>query len=225
MSDERMSGTALIAGAVATIIAISVHPSGRIAPGEVDRVARMLVAVHAFVLCSLPVFFLGAWGLSRILAGSGRLAIIGLVIYAFALTAMMNSAVAGGLVTSAVLRQLLEAAAGSKEGWQMMFRYNGWMDQSYAQVYVAASALAMCCWSVAMVRGRLLARGVGIYGSVLGLSVVIGVLSGLLKVTSHVFLVAILGEAAWFLIVGGLMCKLPSNHRGAAIVQGSSSAA
>src|SRR5208283_6183209 len=72
MTDDRMSGLALIASSVAGIITMSLHPTGHdlFVPGQLDSVIRVLVAVHALALVSLPVCFLGALGLSRRLAAA-----------------------------------------------------------------------------------------------------------------------------------------------------------
>jgi hypothetical protein len=207
MTDERMSGVALIAGSVVIIITMTLHPSGRIAPGNAAQAARMFVAVHSLVLFSLPVMFLGAWGMSRRVATAGRLPIVALVTYTFALAAIMNSAVAGGLVVSSVLRQLVAAAPGTTEAWQVLFRYNGWVDESFAQVYVVASSLAILLWSASIVRSRALPRALGIYGCILGPLTLIAIFSGLLNLAAHGFGLVVFGQALWFTITGALLCR------------------
>jgi hypothetical protein len=96
MTDDRMSGLALIAGSAGVIITLSLHPSGRITPGQIDSVARTLVAVHSLALASLPVWFLGAFGLSRRGPTTDRIALAALVLYGFGIAAMMNAVVFDG---------------------------------------------------------------------------------------------------------------------------------
>ena len=66
MTDNRMSGLALILGSVGSIITMALHPTGHDlqVPGQLTPVTHMIVAVHALALICLPVMFLGAWGLS-----------------------------------------------------------------------------------------------------------------------------------------------------------------
>jgi hypothetical protein len=213
MTDDRMSGLALIAGSVAGIITMSLHPTGHdlFAPGQLDPMARMLVAVHALALVSMPVSFLGALGLSRRLASPlespDRLAIAALVTYAFALLAVMNAAVADGLVAPAIARQMVAAAPSASEGWRLMFRYNFWQNQAFAQVFVVASSVAILLWSASIIRSGALARGVGIYGCILGPLTLLAVFSGHLELTVHGFGLVVFGQALWLITVGALLCR------------------
>src|ERR1700686_2348756 len=103
MTDDRLSGLALISGSGGMIITMSLHPTGHVAAAQVEPMIHMLIAVHALALACVPVQFLGAWGLSRRVASPDRLAVAGLVLYALALLAVMNAAVADGLVPPSLL--------------------------------------------------------------------------------------------------------------------------
>jgi hypothetical protein len=81
MTDDRLSGLALIAGSGGTIITMSLHPTGRVAAAQVESMIHVLIAVHALALACVPIQFLGAWGLSRRVASPDRLAVAGLVLY------------------------------------------------------------------------------------------------------------------------------------------------
>jgi hypothetical protein len=214
MTDDRMSGLALILGSGGTIITMSLHPTGHVAAAQVEPMIRMLIAVHALALACVPVMFLGAWGLSRRLASPDRLAVAGLVIYTFALLAVMNAAVADGLVTPSLLRQIV-ASAGSPpamDGWKIMSRYNFYVNQAYAQVFVTASSIAIVLWSASIWRSRKLARGLGIYGCILGPVTILALFSGHLNLDAHGFGVVIFGQAVWFLIVGAWLCRVANTR-------------
>jgi hypothetical protein len=198
---------ALIAGSCGMIITMGLHPTGHIAAADLEPMIHRLIAVHALALACVPVLFLGAWGLSQRMASPDRLAIAGLVLYTFALFASMGAAVADGLVTPAVLRQIV-ASAGSQpaiDGWRMVSRYNFYVNQAYAQVFVAASSVAILLWSGAAWRNRKLARGLAIYGFVLGTLTVLALFSGHLPLDSHGFGAVILGQAIWFIVAGALL--------------------
>jgi hypothetical protein len=208
MTDDRMSGLALIAGSAGVIITLSLHPSGRITPGQIDSVARTLVAVHSLALASLPVWFLGALGLSRRGPAPDRIATAALVLYGFGVAAMMNAVVFDGLVSPAVLRQIVAASPSTSEAWHIVFNYNGSLDQAFGEVFVVASSVAIALWSISII--RTLGRGVALYGCILGPATVIIVFSGMLSHSPHAFSLLIIGQTLWFASVGVLLCRLPN---------------
>jgi hypothetical protein len=203
---------ALIAGSAGMIITMILHPTGKVGPEGVESMVRMLVGVHSLALASMPVVFLGAWGLSRRVASADRLAMTALVLYAFATVAVMNAAVFDGLVAPNLIRQIVSthdtATPGTSEGWRLVFNYNSSLNQAFARLYAVASSMAILLWSVAIVRDHALDRGVGIYGCVLGPITVIGVVSGLLNPDVHRFGLLIFGQALWFIIVGAQLCRV-----------------
>jgi hypothetical protein len=50
MTDNRLSGLALISGPGGIIITMSLHPTGHVAAAQVEPMIRMLIAVHALAL-------------------------------------------------------------------------------------------------------------------------------------------------------------------------------
>jgi hypothetical protein len=209
MTDNRLSGLALISGSVGTIITMSLHPTGHVVADQLEPMIRMLIAVHGLALACVPVLFLGAWGLSRCLASPDRLAVAGLVLYTFALLAVINAAVADGLITPNLLRQFVASAGAPSaiDGWRMMSRYNFYVNQAYAQVFVAASSVAIVLWSASIWRGKELARGLGIYGCILGPVTLLSLLSGHLNLDAHGFGIVIFGQAVWFIVAGTLLWR------------------
>jgi hypothetical protein len=57
------------------------------------------------------------------------------------------------------------------------------------------------------VRSGALARGVGIYGCILGATTVIALLSGQMDRHPHIFGMVVVGQVVWFLIVGASLCR------------------
>jgi hypothetical protein len=209
MTDERRSGLALIAGSAGMIITMIFHPTGKVGPGEVDAMVRMLIAVHSLALASLPVVFLGACGLTRRVAAADRIEIVALVLYAVASVAVMNAAVFDGLLAPNLIRQIVTATPATIDGWRMVFHYNSMLNQAFARLYAVASSIAIVLWSASILRGGSLGRGVGVYGCVLGPITVIAVASGLLNPDVHGFGLLIFGQALWYIIVGVQLCRVP----------------
>jgi hypothetical protein len=184
------------------------HPGGKISPAEIDHVARMLIGVHSLAIASIPVIFLGAWGMSRRIAGADRLAWAGLTLYALASIAVMNAAVCDGLLAPNLIRQIVSATPETRDGSRLVMNYNFQMNQAFARVYAVASSLAVVLWAVSILRNRTLGRGVGVYGVVLGAVTVVGIFSGFLTPDRHGFGMLIFGQAIWFLIVAAGLWRL-----------------
>lgn len=202
MTDNRKSGLALIVGSAGMLITMAVHPGGMISPAAVESMARKLTAVHSLALLTLPLLLLGALGLSHWLKAPDRLAIAAFVLYALAIVAVMQAAVADGLVAPNVLRRLVEASTDARANWQIVFRYNFEVNQAYARLYAVASSLAVALWSILLLRPATRARGAAIFGFVITAVTILAVASGKLSLDVHGFGAVVLGQAIWFVAVG-----------------------
>jgi hypothetical protein len=216
MTNERMSGLAMIAGSAGVIITLSLHPSGHglFQPDTFEAAARTMIAVHSVALLSLPIWFLGACGLSKRLdaQASGPWGFCGLVLYAFAIASMMTGVVMDGLVSPGIARQIVNTTGTIGQGWRIVFNYNGLLDQAFVRVFLVASSLAITMWSLAILRNRRLVLAAGAFGLVLGLATVAGQLTGQLDRSPHLFGMVLMGQALWFTIAGVQMCRSRDNH-------------
>lgn len=189
------------------IITMALHPQGHITSDQLPAMIRMLILVHGLALACIPVQFLGAWGLSRRVAIPSRLSMVGLVLYGLALIAVMNAAVADGLVTPRVLEQIVASAdsPSGMETWRMFSRYTFFWNQAFAQVFVVASSAAIVSWSASSWRSRTLPLGLAIYGCILGPVTVLALFSGQLPLDAHRFGAVMLGQSIWFVIAGAVL--------------------
>jgi hypothetical protein len=191
------------------IITMSLHPSGHdlFVPGRMAVVTLLTRATHGLALASSPVVFLGVLGLARRLGWNERASVAALVLYGFGLMAVMNAAVASGLVAPEIGRRIVEGDAATGELWRVAFRYNGMVNQGFAMVFVVASSVAILLWSMVMVRNGALSRGVGIYGCILGPLTVLAVISGHVRLDVHGFGVIVLGQAIWYVALGAALWR------------------
>jgi len=201
MTEDHVSGLALITASIGMVIVLGIHPSGPMNLAQVESVVRKLIVVHTLALLTLPLFVCGAWGLWRRLAPS-RAAGAAMAVYALAIVALMNAAVIDGLVSPTLIRQIVTAPAAASETWRLLFKYNGYLDQVFGEVYIVGASLAITLWSASIVGGRSLSRGVGILGCVLGPLLLIAVFAGVLSRSAHAFSAAILVQGLWFMSVG-----------------------
>jgi hypothetical protein len=212
MRRDLYSGILLIAGALAGVLVMSVHPTAHdmIARADAARQARLGVLVHAVALASVPVLFLGLLGLSRRL-GSSDLTTAALVFYAFGGAAVISAAVASGFVATPVIQWLLadQGAGGSPEVYHALLGYTSLWNQGFAKVDTVAVALAILLWSVAIWRSGppRMPRAAGVFGAIVGVGVLIGLLSGHLRLDVHGFAVVTVAQSAWLIWLGVVMCR------------------
>jgi hypothetical protein len=209
MTDNRMSGLALILGSAGSIITMALHPTGHdlVAPGQLGTVSHMVVAVHALALVCLPVMFLGAWGLSRQLASPDRISLMALVFYGFAAVAVMNAAAVSGFMSPYIAKQMAETDPATHDMWHAMFHYNGQLNQAFAMVFVVAVSIAILLWSVSIVKSKKFATAVGIYGCILGPATIVAVVSGHVTLGVHGFGMIVLCEAIWYIAIGAQLWR------------------
>jgi len=163
---------------------------------------------------SLPLWFLGAYGLTRRVGAGGRvesderLAFCGLVFYGFALAAIMTGIVLDGLVTPGLAGRIVESAGGpANQGWRIAFNVNGIMDEAFVRVFLVASSIAVGLWSIATLRNRTLPSGVGAYGCIIGFLTVVVLVSGQMGRSPHLFGLVIIGQTIWFVIAGVMLAR------------------
>ena len=196
-----------------TIVTMAHHPTGKdmFAPGRFESVALLNIAAHSLGLLCIPVLFLGGLSLTRRLMSPDRYSVVGIVFYGFALVAVMNAAVASGLIAPGVGRFILDADAGSNAGasqaWRVAFNLNGLMNQAFAKVFVVASSIAILFWSLAMQRVNIW-KPVAIYGLFLAPATILALVSGRLRMDVHGFGMLVVLQAIWFIGVGFAMADV-----------------
>ena len=209
MKDNRLGGIALIAGAIAGMITMSLHPSGHhgiMSPREMEILALLTRAVHALAIISLPLSFLGCMAMTRRLASPSRLSVAALVVYGFAVIAIMIAASMSGFVAPGVMSKLV-AGDPLTDTRRLFLDYTFQLNQAFASVYVVGSCVAIILWSIAILKTRQLALGLGFYGVVLGLAILAVLFSGSLALNVHGFGLVTFTQAIWFIVAGALLWR------------------
>jgi hypothetical protein len=209
MKDNRLGGIALIVGAVSGMITMSLHPvagAHPITPEQFEKLAPLMIGVHVLAIAGIPFSFLGALALARRLDSPGRLALAGLVIYSLGLVAVLIAPAISGLVGTEIIRHIIARGAESDQ-WSTLMKYNFLINQAFAKIFVVASCSAVALWSLTIIQRRVFPIAIGIYGLLLGLSLVIAMMSGALRLDAHGFGLIIFSQAIWFIIVGVLLLR------------------
>jgi hypothetical protein len=215
MKGDAIYGGALIAGALAGMVTMVLHPTGNQLLADVQHMAPLGVAVHALALAALPVSFFGAIGLSRVLGTSGNAALAALVAYGMAQIAVMTAAVASGLLAPALAAQLVSTTGAEHDVAAALFHYTGAINQAFAKVFVIASSAAILLWSTAILAHGRLHRAAGILGVIVGALALLAVVIGHLRLDVHGFGAVVMAQGIWIITVGILLARLPGPREAA----------
>lgn len=208
----------LVAGCVAVLITMSLHPvlsrgGGLPSPPAMENLARLDRVVHGLALVGVAMIFLGALALTQRLTAGNRLALAALVVYGFATVAILVAGTMDGFVGAALVSRL--ATGDPKlDFWWMLLGYNGRIVQAFASVYTAGTCAAIFLWSLEMVRTRRLSAGMGWYGLVLGPVIVLALFTGNLPLNVHGMGLVALTQSLWFVVAGCLLMRSVDVGRG-----------
>jgi energy-converting hydrogenase Eha subunit C len=208
-SNDRAAGLGFIIGAIALIVTMAIHPTAPdfFAPGRMSHAIRLDVIAHSLGLCSIPILFLGALGLSLRIRPIGRLPIAALVVFGFASIAVMSAAIFSGFIAPAIARQIV--APNADPSWRMAFHLCGQINQGFALVYVQAASAAILLWSIWMLRSHVAAPGIFVYGTISAPLTLLVVMSGHIRLDVHGFGAIALGQGIWFIGTGMWLHKQP----------------
>ena len=106
-----------------------------------------------------------------------------------------------GFVGSDILGRMVEGDP-KLESRRMLLDYTFRLNQAYSSVYTVGTCAAIFLWSVEMARTRLLSRGLGIYGLMLGPVIVGALFGGYLPLDVHGFGFVVLVQSVWFIVAG-----------------------
>jgi hypothetical protein len=202
MSTDRSAALALVAGSLAGLLVMALHPTG----GEVSREAAaggsmfLVQAVHWLAIVAQPLLLAGTLALTLRLRARRAAAVAGFIFFAVAGIAVLFAGAASGIVSPGVLRGMHDAGeAGATMTVQNFLHYTFLLNQAFARIYVVLGAIAIALWSWAILGGRELPRGLALYGLLLGAALVVGMASGYLTLGIHGFGLVILGQGVWLI--------------------------
>jgi hypothetical protein len=166
------------------------------------------VAVHALGLLSVPVVVFGFVGVTRRMGWERPEALFAFIVYAFSAVAIMFAAIADGLVNAALIPQVAGAGEPALQTLKAALAYNFQFNQACAKVYVVGSSLAIALWSVGLFKVGAFDRVVGMFGWLVALAVLAGLLSGHVRMSAHGFGLIVFLQAVWILALGASMIRM-----------------
>ena len=209
MTDNRKSGIALIAGSIGGIVTMAIHPTagGPMTAAQIDRLALVSSVAHGLAIASVIVLFLGACGVARSIAAPDRVAFAGIVVFGFACVAIFIAATVSGFIIPGIMQRMARDAGAEMRTWQIVIDGVFEFNQAFARIYSVAASIAVILWSASILKNGGLARGLGIYGCIISVLIIVGVAVGHLRLNVHGMAVVWFGQAIWFVIAGVQMCS------------------
>jgi hypothetical protein len=199
MQQDSRAALALAAGSVAVLVTMGLHPTGgevlqRAASGGTNALVR---SVHGLAILAVPFLGCGMGWVSWRLRERPMLSSLGAASYVLALLAVVIAAVASGFIAPGIAEWSVGADADEQAMRLLFFRYTGRVNQAFALVYVLMSAVAMACWSAAMMRSAYFPRGLAWLGVAIAITLASGIVTGRLSLGVHGFGGVVLAQTVW----------------------------
>lgn len=203
---DSMDGGALIAGSVASMVTMLLHPTGRDVAASAGA-ARLSVFAHGLAIAGAVLLLFGALGLTRRLKAENGLADLGGIAYALGIFAIVIAAAASGFIATELLRQLADTDGAERDAIRTMVHYTGMLNQAFAKISAVAMSAGIGLWSSALWRAPGGAKALGAYGGAAALLIIGGVLSGLLPLNIHGEGLVFLLQAVWMVWAAVLVMR------------------
>jgi hypothetical protein len=215
MTDDRKSGTALIAGSLGGILTMAIHPTGAgsLTPGQVEHLALVSGIAHSIAMLSFLLLFLGACGLTRRLAAFARtpdpdrLAFAAIVTFGFACVAVLIATAVSGFIVPDILRHMARDGAATVPQYRLIVDAVFQFNQAFARIFSVGASVAIALWSVSALRNGGIGRGIAIYGCIVATLLTAGIVVGHLRLNVHGMAVVVLGQVIWFIVAGAQLCR------------------
>lgn len=196
-----------MAGSLGGIVTMAIHPTagGPLTPEQVAQLAVMSAIAHSLAMVSFVAMFLGACGLVRRIGAVDRIAFSGLVVFGVACVAVLIATAVSGFIVPGMMKLMAHDVPASYQTWKIMISGIFQINQAFSRIYTVAASVAIILWSVSTLRNGGLSRKVAIYGCVIAPLIIVGIVSGHLRMDVHGMGAVILGQAIWFVAVGAEM--------------------
>lgn len=206
----RAVGYLLLASSAALVLTGLLHPrSGRALLEPNHDVGPLWYVTHVLGVGVWPVLSVGFALLTRRLArlGAPLLSATAFASFIFAAGSATGSGLLGGFVRPRLAAAYQLRPGGDRDVLTSVYDYNTTANETFADAYQVALAVAIALWSIGLIRTRpdrsqIILGWVGAIGGVLlALAFVTGVLS-VQAADFHVFVLANLGCTAWIVALG-----------------------
>jgi hypothetical protein len=214
--NQRVYGGLLIGFALLSVLGAAHHPvtGAHDLQGALRSLAGsgMITGMHGFILAVFVMGFVGFCGFAQRLGLARPLALAGLVLMSLGVAAMISAGAINGFAVPAFAAHYEQLQPGEADAVQAMLRMSWAYNQAFASIGAALWGGALILWSAELVRRGGAARAVGLFGLIGGAALLIGLMTGLLALDVHGFLLITALLALWAAAIGALMLnrRLPA---------------
>jgi hypothetical protein len=200
MRDDRIYGTALIAGAVAFLATAGLHPTGSqlmASPEGFASHAPINVLAHGLALFAMWLTLFGVVGFIRRLGAQRPEVTAAFVAFALGATMISLAAIVDGLVATRLAADYVATGdVAERSALRGFVRFCYYLASSLSRYYVTAVAIAILLWSWAAWRTKFdrVLPWLGFCLSVLALA---AQLRGQLRMNIHDVMVLAVGQGIW----------------------------
>jgi len=197
---QRVTGLALVVGALTMIVGVAAHPHHGPVDSGGDMAARNLVVV-VIVLASFGMLGVGFLRLLRSMAPQLWNDVAGVVL-AFAGICGSLAGIIGHVTVPRVIA-LVNAADGSEKAMvDVVIANDSALSRALAQTSFAAWAIGVACLSISMLRSSSGWKIVGAWGIALGFFILLALGIGRLQISLHNVSLVVLGSGIWLIAIG-----------------------
>lgn len=186
------------------------HPVSRDLIGQPDQVARtnelIALATHGLALLCIPILTFGFLGLSGLLRLDRPIVLAAFVFYSFAAISAMCAAIASGVIAPAITREI-QSGESNVDTLRSLLWFDYLFNQGFSKVFFTMSCIAILFWSLAILKINRLAQTTGVIGCVVASISLLAFLGGHLRLDVHGFLIFILGQAIWTILISILLFR------------------
>lgn len=208
MEQDRISGIAIIAGALMAVLTMALHPVGGDLREHYDwlvRIAPVARGVHVLGLAAIAVQAFGFLGLYRQL-GAGAGARAGLVAYAAAWVAVFGGATLNGLVGPDLIEHYAGLEGAERAAMHVVWDSNGILSRVLDRIWITGTGIGTIAWCASAWRfggGWKLTGALGVLVSTVGLA---GLMAGRFPILVSTVAAFVFGYSLWAVGVGALLC-------------------
>jgi hypothetical protein len=221
MTDDRKSGIALMAGSLGGILTIAIHPTSglSLSTGQAEHLSLISGAAHSLAMLSVLFLFVGAYGLTKRIGTTDRIAFVAIVSYGFPCVAVLIATAVSGFIVPDIIRHMLRDVPTAAPQWRIVIDGIFQINQAFSRIFSVAASLAIILWSVSALRNGGLRRGVAIYGCVVAALIITGIGIGHLRLDVHGMTVVALGQVIWYVLVGLQLYSQPESQNESTILR------
>ena len=201
-------GWLLLAAALLSVLGAFHHPSGGGHGGGMAalvRQAAVVAFVHAALLAIFTTQYIGFFGLARRLGMDRPLVASGFILLSLGTISMICAGAINGFASPSYGLAYADATPEQAGMANSVLRYGWALNQAFAKIGAFGWSGAVLLWSVALLAHLGLARWLGGVGMVLGMGLLGGLVSGLLRLDVAGFTLLTSMLAAWAVGAAGLM--------------------